>query len=83
MVLTTAEAALRASGYEALARPSGAFAMVALDQRGSMEALFHEAGLTPETSAIDDFREAATVALMPEASALLLERGFLSRRHAD
>jgi sulfofructosephosphate aldolase len=72
--------ATRASGFEALARERGGFAMVALDQRGSMEGLFREAGLTPDEGPIDGFRSAASAALIPDASAILLERGFLSRR---
>ena len=70
----------RAVAYGALARERGGFAMVALDQRGSMEALFQDANLAPDQDAIDDFRSAAAAALIPDASAILLERGFLSRR---
>jgi sulfofructosephosphate aldolase len=69
--------------YAAIARESGAFAMVALDQRGSMEALFRDSGLEPDTRSVDDFRAATAAALIPEASAILLERGFLSRRHPE
>ena len=71
---------VRAEAYAALARDSGGFSMVALDQRGSMENLFRDAGLDPEQTAIDDFRAAAVDALTPDASAVLLERGFLGRR---
>ena len=54
---------------------------VALDQRGSLEMLFRDAGLEPDQTAMDDFRAAAATALILEASAILLERGFLSRRY--
>lgn len=82
MVLTALAPATRAAGYDALARSSGAFAMVALDQRGSMEALFRDAGLAADERSIDQFRSAAVAALVPDASAVLLERGYLSRRDA-
>jgi sulfofructosephosphate aldolase len=79
--LTELDEPTRAAAYDALARDRGGFAMVALDQRGSMEALFRDAGRAPDQDAIDDFRSAAAAALIPDASAILLERGFLSRRH--
>jgi sulfofructosephosphate aldolase len=81
VVLTTLDRATRSAGYEALARERGGFAMVALDQRGSIEALFRDANLAPDEGPIDDFRSAAAAVLIPDASAILLERGFLSRRH--
>lgn len=73
----------RAAGYEAIARPSGAFAMLALDQRGSLVELLHAAGRPTDEGSMDDFRAAAEAALVSEASAILLERGYLSRRHPD
>jgi sulfofructosephosphate aldolase len=82
VVLTTLDRATQAAGYDALARERGGFAMVALDQRGSIEALFRAANLSPDEGPIDDFRSAAAAVLIPHASAILLERGFLSRRHA-
>jgi sulfofructosephosphate aldolase len=82
VVLTTLDGATRAAAYDALARERGGFAMVALDQRGSIEALFRAANLSPDEGPIDDFRSAAAAVLIPHASAILLERGFLSRRHA-
>jgi sulfofructosephosphate aldolase len=81
VVLTVLDQATRAERCDALARVGGGFAMVALDQRGSMEALFRDAGLTPDESSIDDFRSATLAALVADASAVLLERGYLSRRH--
>ena len=82
MDLTELDRPTRVAAYDALARDRGGFAMVALDQRGSMEALFRDADLAPDVDAIDDFRSAAAAVLIPDASAILLERGFLSRRHA-
>jgi sulfofructosephosphate aldolase len=82
VVVTALDPDTRAAGYEALSRERGGFAMVALDQRGSIEALFREAKLAPDEGPIDDFRSAAAAVLIPNASAILLERGFLSRRHA-
>ncbi len=68
-----------ADRYAALARPSGAFAMVALDQRVSLETMFETAGLSADEPALDAFRMEALRAVLPHASAVLLETGFLSR----
>ena len=81
MVVSALDVATRSAGYEAISREGGGFAMVALDQRGSLEMLFRDAGLDPDQTAMDVFRAAAATALIPEASAILLERGFLSRRY--
>jgi sulfofructosephosphate aldolase len=69
----------RADRYTALARPSGAFAMVALDQRVSLETMFEAAGLSADEPELDAFRMEALRAVLPHASAVLLEKGFLSR----
>jgi sulfofructosephosphate aldolase len=69
----------KAERYAALARPAGAFAMVALDQRISLETMFEAAGLPADEPALDAFRIEALRALLPHASAVLLETGFLSR----
>jgi len=82
VVLTDLDPATSAAGYDAIARERGGFAMVALDQRGSIEELFRAAGLAPDEGPLDAFRSAAAAVLIPDASAILLERGFLSRRHA-
>jgi sulfofructosephosphate aldolase len=75
--------ATRADRYAALARPSGAFAMVALDQRISLETMFEAAGLSADEPALDAFRMEALRALVTHASAVLLEKGFLSRGGFD
>ena len=69
----------RRAGFAGLARPGGGFAMVALDQRGSLDNMLRAAGRTLDQAGIDDFRAAAVHALAPLASAMLLERGFLGR----
>lgn len=63
----------------ALARASGGFAMVALDQRESMRAMFAER--QPDNQPVPDerlteFKLAATRVLSPHASAVLLDRQF-------
>ena len=60
-----------------LQRPSGAFAMLAIDQRESMRAMFAERQAGPVTDAqIVDFKLEALRALTPHASAVLIDRAF-------
>jgi sulfofructosephosphate aldolase len=60
-----------------LMRPSGAFAMLAIDQRESMRAMFAEVRSAPVADAVvADFKLAALKALTPFASAVLLDRRF-------
>ena len=60
-----------------LARPSGAFAMLAVDQREGLRAMMAEHGRGPVTDArMSDFKMAALRALTPYASAALLDRAF-------
>ena len=80
MVVTALDVTTRSAGYQAIARHGGGFAMVALDQRGSLEMLFRDAGLEPDQTAMDDFRAAAATALTRRPRRPL-ERGFLSRRY--
>jgi sulfofructosephosphate aldolase len=62
---------------DVLRRPSGAFAMLALDQRESMRAMFAEKQTAPVTDGqIADFKIAALRALTPYASAVLIDRAF-------
>ena len=63
----------------ALARPSGGFAMLALDQRVSLETMFRQAGRDTSTDALDRFRDLVLEAAAPHVSAILLERGYLER----
>lgn len=63
------------SGLDALRRPSGAFAMVALDQRESLRTMLEAArGGSPRPGDVAAFKLAATRALAPDASAVLLDR---------
>lgn len=68
----------------ALARPSGAFAMLAIDQRESMRAMFGEYQNTPVTDEqLTQFKLAALRALTPLASAVLIDRQFAWRQAID
>jgi len=68
----------------ALARPSGAFAMLAIDQRESMRAMFAEKQAEPVTdSQLTDFKVNALKALTPYASAVLIDQQFAWRRAID
>ena len=60
-----------------IARPSGAFAMLAVDQREAMRAMFAEHSTEPVTDArLTDFKVAATRILTPHASAVLVDKQF-------
>lgn len=61
----------------ALARPSGAFAMLAIDQRESMRAMFAEKQSAPVSDdQLIDFKLQALEVLTPHASAVLIDREF-------
>lgn len=60
-----------------LARPSGGFAMLAVDQREAMRAMFAEHQDAPVTDEqLRDFKVAATRILTPYASAVLIDKQF-------
>ena len=60
-----------------LARPSGALAMVAIDQRESLRGMFAEVrGGTITDETLVAFKEAVTETLAPLASAMLFDRIF-------
>jgi sulfofructosephosphate aldolase len=64
-----------------LARPSGGFAMLAVDQREAMRAMFAEHQSTPVTDEqVTAFKLAATRILTPYASAVLLDKQFVLDR---
>lgn len=70
--------------FDALTRPSGAFAMLAIDQRESMRAMFGEYQKQPVTDQqLTDFKLAALRALTPLASAVLIDRQFAWRQAID
>lgn len=61
----------------ALQRSSGGFAMLAVDQREAMRAMFAEHTTAPvPDSVLRDFKVAATQILTPYASAVLVDRQF-------
>jgi sulfofructosephosphate aldolase len=61
---------------EALARESGGYAMVALDQRESMRNMFVERGAEGSDAQLRDFKRVAANVLAPLASAVLMDRVF-------
>ena len=68
----------RTAGLSALTRPSGAFAMLAVDQREALRNMLSEGKAEPVTDAdVTDFKLAATRALTPYASAVLLDKQFV------
>jgi sulfofructosephosphate aldolase len=63
------------AGLDAMARPSGAFAMVAMDQRESLRAMFAENLVGPITMERRvAFKVAVARALSPHASAMLVDQ---------
>jgi len=64
------------SSLDALRRPDGSFAMIALDQRGSLRAMLAHNGAAPDDDAMRRFKAQASAALSPHASAVLLDRGL-------
>jgi len=72
------------SGLAALTRPSGAFAMLAVDQREALRIMLNEGGEDATEPASDaevtDFKLAATRILTPYASAVLLDKQFVLDR---
>lgn len=73
MTRTTMAAEIRS-----LARPSGAFAMLAVDQREGLRAMMAEKQDGPVTDRqMSDFKMAVMRALTPHASAVLLDREFV------
>jgi sulfofructosephosphate aldolase len=68
---------------DAIARPSGALAMVAMDQRESLRTMFAAAGTgRPDDGTVVDFKLAVADALAPLASGFLIDRhsGFAKVR---
>lgn len=60
-----------------IARPSGALAMVAIDQRESLRTMFQEAcGRDISDQFVTDFKVAVARVLAPDASAMLFDRQF-------
>lgn len=74
---TAREARTTTPDLSALQRPSGAFAMVAVDQREALRTMFaeHQDAPVPDAQLIR-FKVAATRILSPHASAVLVDRQF-------
>ncbi|UCM86550.1 hypothetical protein [Streptomyces marincola] len=73
MTATTDRAAVLAD----IARPSGGFAMLAVDQREAMRLMFAAAGTAPvPDQVLTDFKVKATEVLSPHASGVLVDRQF-------
>jgi sulfofructosephosphate aldolase len=59
---------------DALARPSGTFAMVAMDQRESLRTMLRDHGHEPTEERVERFKRAVAVQLAPHASGFLIDR---------
>jgi sulfofructosephosphate aldolase len=59
---------------DALARPSGTFLMVAMDQRESLRTMLREHGHDPTDERVDRFKRAVAAELAPHASGFLIDR---------
>jgi len=72
------QAVEQASSLKDIARPSGGFAMLAVDQREAMRLMFQAAGAAVPVpdSALTDFKVMAAKILSPYASAVLVDRDF-------
>ncbi|MGH3662981.1 MAG: hypothetical protein ACRDTQ_14120 [Micromonosporaceae bacterium] len=64
------------TGLERLARPSGGFAMVALDQRESLRMMLAEQGVPAADADLTAFKLDAAQALGADASGLLIDRHY-------
>lgn len=62
---------------DAIARPSGGLAMVAMDQRGSLRHMFDQAGRgRPSDAVLESFKRDVATVLGPLASGFLIDRHF-------
>lgn len=69
---------------DAIARPSGALAMVAMDQRESLRTMFRDAGAgRPDDARMVAFKTDVATALGPLASGFLIDRHFGFERVRD
>jgi sulfofructosephosphate aldolase len=66
------------SSLDALSRPSGTFAMVAMDQRESLRTMLRDHGLDAGDERFARFKEAVARELAPHASGFLIEPGALA-----
>lgn len=81
---SNASASVAPSTLSALQRPSGAFAMLAVDQREAMRNMLAAHQSAPVTDEqVTQFKLAATRVLTPHASAVLVDRQFALDRVVD
>jgi sulfofructosephosphate aldolase len=62
---------------DALARDSGTFLMVAMDQRESLRSMFRERGRRDDDAQVEQFKRAVAAALAPYASGFLIDTDSL------
>jgi sulfofructosephosphate aldolase len=62
---------------DALARPSGTFAMVAMDQRESLRTMLREHGHDSSDERVERFKRAVAAALAPHASGFLIDAEYV------
>jgi len=75
--VTSSTPAPATTGLASIARPSGGFAMLAVDQREAMRAMFAEHQSAPVSDEqLQRFKVAATRILTPHASAVLVDKQF-------
>jgi sulfofructosephosphate aldolase len=74
--MTTRREVQAAPTLDALARPSGGFAMVAMDQRESLRTMFADAGARVGDADLVAFKTSVARALGPLASGFLIDRTF-------
>ncbi len=63
---------------DALARPTGTFAMVAMDQRESLRTMFREHGLDDGDERVERFKLSVARELAPHASGFLIDRDHVA-----
>lgn len=68
---------------DALARPSGTFAMIAMDQRDSLRTMFKDSGKYRDDAQLVQFKRDIAEALTPYGSAFLVDRDFGLRDIVD
>jgi sulfofructosephosphate aldolase len=65
------------TSLDAIARPSGTFAMVAMDQRESLRTMLRERGRSADDAALKRFKVGVASELAPHASGFLIDKDHL------
>lgn len=65
---------------DVLARPTGTFTMVAMDQRESLRTMLREAGRADDDATVESFKLEVAASLAPHASGFLIDRHHAYRR---